>query len=241
MYSAQQNPNAQSLLAELGLLGPTTEVAKSVGEVRLQRIAKYSARKDTNSQSLLMKLGLLGLVRATRSEQPQKQPQSLVAGIASTVPRQNPNRRVQAEHGDKSRRLRVLGQQLGLRAGKKSSSMNAASDVDLLNKCGILFMAWAGLGFADAQRTCSPSLLPDRHVLRGECWRIKAIWCPCFWFFLDDLQAGVGAMCTSMRFAIGTPRWWTCSSEPSTHRRCKTLERTRCTALKPPCTRTPQG
>ena len=26
---------------------------------------------------------------------------------------------------------------------------------------------------------------------------------------LDDVQAGVGAMCTSMRFEIGTPRWWT--------------------------------
>ena len=33
----------------------------------------------------------------------------------------------------------------------------------------ILLMAWAGLHFADAQRTCSFSLLPDRH----ECWRTK--------------------------------------------------------------------
>ena len=27
--------------------------------------------------------------------------------------------------------------------------------------------------------------------------------------FLDDFKAGVGATCTSRRFAIGTPRWWT--------------------------------
>ena len=31
--------------------------------------------------------------------------------------------------------------------------------------------------------------------------------------FLDDFQAGVGATCTSMRFAIGTPRWWTWGPE----------------------------
>ena len=37
----------------------------------------------------------------------------------------------------------------------------------------ILLVAWAGLRFADAQRSCSSSLLPDRHVLRGECGRTK--------------------------------------------------------------------
>ena len=37
----------------------------------------------------------------------------------------------------------------------------------------LLLMVWAGLRFADAQRTCPASLLPDRHVLRSECWRTK--------------------------------------------------------------------
>ena len=37
----------------------------------------------------------------------------------------------------------------------------------------ILLMAWAGLRFADAQRTSPSSLLPDRHVQRRECWRTK--------------------------------------------------------------------
>ena len=37
----------------------------------------------------------------------------------------------------------------------------------------ILLMVWAGLRFADAQRTCPSSLLRDRHVLRGEHWRTK--------------------------------------------------------------------
>ena len=34
-------------------------------------------------------------------------------------------------------------------------------------------MAWAGLRFADTQRTCPSSLLPDPHVPRRECWRTK--------------------------------------------------------------------
>ena len=62
----------------------------------------------------------------------------------------------------------------------------------------ILLMAWAG-HHADAQSTCPSSLLPDRHVLRGECWRTKVsrsgshlVLLP--WFFLDDLH-GVGATC----------------------------------------------
>ena len=37
----------------------------------------------------------------------------------------------------------------------------------------ILLMSWAGLRFADTQRTCPSSLLPDPHVPRGECWRTK--------------------------------------------------------------------
>ena len=37
----------------------------------------------------------------------------------------------------------------------------------------ILLMVWAGLRFADAQRTCPSSLLRDRHVLREEHWRTK--------------------------------------------------------------------
>ena len=37
----------------------------------------------------------------------------------------------------------------------------------------LLLMAWAGFRFADAQRTCPASLLPDRHVLRSECWLTK--------------------------------------------------------------------
>ena len=77
----------------------------------------------------------------------------------------------------------------------------------------ILLMVWAGLRFADAQRTCPSSLLRDRHVLRGEHWRTKvsgsgqSFGALAFLVFQDVLHAGVGTMCVSMRFAAGTPVW----------------------------------
>ena len=50
----------------------------------------------------------------------------------------------------------------------------SAPDHEILLLGCILLMAWAGLRFADAQRTClSSSLLPDRYVLRRACWRTK--------------------------------------------------------------------
>ena len=49
----------------------------------------------------------------------------------------------------------------------------SAPEHEVLFIGGILLMAWAGLRFADAQRTCPASLLPDRHVRRSECWRSK--------------------------------------------------------------------
>ena len=49
----------------------------------------------------------------------------------------------------------------------------SAPEREILFIGSILLMAWAGLRFADAQRTCPISLIPDRHVLRRECWRTK--------------------------------------------------------------------
>ena len=88
----------------------------------------------------------------------------------------------------------------------------SAPEHEILFIRSILLMVWAGLRFADAQRTCPSSLLPNRHVLRESAGELKfpnlashLVLLPLV--FLDDLHAGVGATSTSMRFAIGTPRW----------------------------------
>ena len=71
----------------------------------------------------------------------------------------------------------------------------SAPEHEILFIGSILLTVWAGLRFADAQPTCPSSLLPDRHVLRGECWRTKenwpAMWCPCLWFFWTTSMLGL--------------------------------------------------
>ena len=70
----------------------------------------------------------------------------------------------------------------------------SAPEHEVLFIGGILLMAWAGLRFADAQRTCPASLLPDRRVLRSECWRTKVS------------RSGIRRpWCTSAHCAVGTP------------------------------------
>ena len=81
----------------------------------------------------------------------------------------------------------------------------SAPEHEVLIIGSLLLMVWAGFRFADTQRTCPSSLLPDRHVLKenaGEprCPDLASHLVPLPMVLLDDVQAGVGAMCTSMRF-----------------------------------------
>ena len=54
-------------------------------------------------------------------------------------------------------------------------------------------------------------LLADESLQIG-----PAIWSPCLWFFWTTSMLELGTVCSSMRFAAGTPEWWRSKTSSST-------------------------
>ena len=135
--------------------------------------------------------------------------------LAQNRPKFSPGHRVPHGCGTPSTAMRSIATALKaapVQWKRWICSRSAPEDEIHLLGC-ILLMVWAGLHFADVQRTCPSSLLRDRHVLRREHWRTKVsgscqpFGALAFLVFQYVLHAGVGTMCVSMRFAAGTPVW----------------------------------